>query len=234
MAIFAKQLQYVLKQHGKDFGQLYNIRVEADGYDGRPVSAEKIKHLRLAVQGSYKKSVTLNPAELAAIQEAFSFSPEEIRRLRAALAAESIRRFLLDRIDLDKAIVVGEALFQLLFDADDSAFIALRRRMISNIRDDEPDSGVAAVEQDSAQSISENLEQAIEIYEDALLWFDTAHITQSHPLRLGYLAMVTSLLTTASDLLNYIPCSAYDAAQQAEWRQIVAQTQQEVDDLIAD
>ena len=71
----------------------------------------------------------LNRFELEAVQAAFLFTPDEIRRLRAALAAEAILRVLLGRIDFAKALEVSETLFHLLFDANDSEFIALRRRI---------------------------------------------------------------------------------------------------------
>ena len=222
VSIFARQLQYVLKQHGKTFGQLYNILVEYDVYDVRRISPGQIRRLGLAASGRYNRSVTLNPAELEAVQKAFSFKPEEIHRLRAALAAESILRFLSDRVEQVKAVLVGEALFQLLFDEDDSAFMALRNRMINNIRGDDGEAERESIPEQRDSINQADLEPAIEAYENALLWLDTARIAQNPILRQGYLAMVDCLLASAQELLNDPPGAVSETSQWEEWRQAVA------------
>lgn len=198
MSIFAKQLQYVLKQHGKHLGSLYNIRVEDNGYDGRFISPGNIQRLKQITQGKKNGTVMLSRYELEAVQRAFSFSPDEIMRLRAALAAESVLRFLLDRLEPEKASMVGDMVFQLLYDADDSTFLLLRNRIINHTRGDtiEPDDD-APIEVDALRE----LEPVFELYEYALLWLETARAMQNTFLREGYLAMTRSLINNAQKLV---------------------------------
>ncbi len=225
MSIFARQLQYVLEQHSSNLGQLYNIRVEYNRYDSSLISPGTITRLRQAVQGRLKGSATLNSQELEAVQKAFSFNTEEILRLRAALAAESIQRFLANRIELEKAALVGEALFQLLFDADDSAFMVLRNRMVKYIRGE--NAGSAKESMDTVDEESA-LAPAIEAYEHALLWLDTARGTQNPILRQSYFAIATSLLTSAQELLDNLPDTMDGTPHLAEWRQVVGQVLHEM------
>lgn len=229
MSIFARQLQYVLEQHGNNLGQLYNIRIEDSGYDdGRPISPGNIIRLKQVVRGKYKGSVTLNAHELEAVQQAFSFTAEEKLRLRAALAAESILRFLSDRIELEKALLVSDALFQMLFDADDSAFIALRNRMINYIRGDDPASDEEVI---AEQILLAELVPAIEVYDSALVWLDTARAIQNPISRQGYLAMVASLLTSTQELLTSLPEAIQETSQFAEWQQSVKEAVQEMQEI---
>jgi hypothetical protein len=224
MSIFAEQLQYVLKQHRKTFAQLHNIFVEYDGYTVRCISEGQIHRLKQAVKqtasGRPGHTVTLNRYELEAVQEAFSFTSEEINRLRAALAAEFILRFLSLRIEWETAVMVGEALFRLLFDEDDSAFMMLRNRMVNNIRGDDREESIP--EQWDSINTPAELEPAIEAYENALLWLDTARIAQNPILRQGYLAMIDCLLTSAQELLDNPPGAVSATSQREEWRQAIA------------
>jgi hypothetical protein len=229
MCIFAKQLQYVLNSHQMNFGKLHNISVQHNAYDEKRVSPMQIKRLQRATHDC-NISATLSPQELEAVQKALSFTEEEIRRLRAALAAESVLRFLSDRIEQVKAIQVSEIFFHLLFDADDSAFVASRNRMLTDIRGDE---GNLTQTPTAEQNTPHDLEQIFEAYEHAVLWLNTARITQNTILRQGYLAMIASLLTQTQAVLDYPPASIYGTPQLAEWRQMVIQALTEMYEIEA-
>jgi len=220
MCIFAKQLQYILQQKKKTFWHLRNISVEYPTTI-KDISSEQLRRLHEAASGNCNISVALNSHELEAVQEAFQFSQEDIRRMRAALVAESILRFLLNRIEAPKAVQISETFFHLFFDANDSEFITLRSRMIKDIRADErtPEQIVADA---SGQS---SLEAAIEAYEHALLWLDTARVEPNPILRRGYLAMVSSLLTSAHEQLTEIPDPT---AQIADWQVAVVQAMTDI------
>lgn len=218
MSIFARQLRYVLLKHGKDLKSLYGVRIEEYDYYSQPISAEKIKRLKAAAQGDVAYSTTLNRYELEAVQKAFSFTSDEMTRLRAALAAESLWRFLLDRIDSAKALVVGDALFHLLFDADDRIFYVLRGQMVNNIRGDELDEAEdVPVEQ---EALPADGEMAIEAYENAIVWLEAARVARNDVMRRGYLAMAASLLQSAQELLAKFTDKTI---QLEEWQHSVAQ-----------
>ncbi|MFL5592413.1 MAG: hypothetical protein ACJ8DI_32855 [Ktedonobacteraceae bacterium] len=228
MCIFANQLRYVLHQHKKDLGSLYSVPVPY-GAPGRPyvsVHPEKIERMKRGAEGDCSKSATINPSELEAVQKKFGFTAEEIRRLRSALAGEFVFRYLLDRTgESERALRAGEYVFHLLFDADESTFGDLRTLALDDIRaaGDLPEE-----ESDFEQKIQEDLEPTIELYGEALLCLDAARMARNPLIQQGYLAMATSLLTNAEELIAYPSAIVQGSPQQVAWQQLIADALEEV------
>jgi hypothetical protein len=227
MCIFAKQLRYVLHQHKKDLGSLYTVSVLSDtpGRLDVPVHPEQIKRLKKAADGDCRISVALNPYELEAVQQKYAFTPEEIRRLRSALAGEFVFRYLLDRIgDSTRAQRAGEYVFHLLFDANESSFSNLRDLALDDIRaaGDLPEE-----DSDVEQKIQDDLEPAIELYEEALLCLDAARMASNPLIQQGYSAMAISLLSSAEELVAYPSGIVQGTSQQAAWQQLIAEALEE-------
>ncbi len=225
MCIFARQLHHVLHQRGKDLGSLYNVLVPSS-VPGRvtvPVHPMTIKRLKVANDGDCSKSTTLNPSELEAVQQKYALTSEEIRRLRSALAGEFVFRYLLDRTaDSTRARRAGEYVFHLLFDADESNFTALRTLAQDDIRVDGDDPEEHIQDAEREQKIQEDLEPAIELYEEALLCLDAARMIRNPLIQQGYVAMATSLLTNAQELIAYPSAIVEGSPQQIIWQQLIA------------
>jgi len=178
--------------------------------------------LKKAAGGDCGRSVTLNTAELEAVQQKYALAAEEIRRLRSALAGEFVFRYLLDRIrDSTTALRAGECVFHLLFDADESSFTELRALAQDDIRNtgDVPEEPAEDAERE--QKIQEDLEPAIELYEEALLCLDAAHMARNPLIQQGYVAMATSLLTNAQELIAYPSAIVQGSPEQVVWQQLI-------------
>lgn len=104
MSIFAEELLSVLRKHGRDLSYLYSIAIH-------PV---KIKRLKDSL--SKDMSVMLNTEELANLQKEIQLNEDEMRRLQAAVMAESVRRVQMDRVAPDEANRLAKTTFQLILD----------------------------------------------------------------------------------------------------------------------
>lgn len=218
MCIFAKQLRIVMHKHDKTLGSLYSVRIGE-----RVIHPVQIERLKQVADGDCSKSVTLNPDEIDAIEQEFTFDAEDTLRIRAALVAESLYRLLVARIAPDKALELSEFLFEALFQPNNAALIQLQTQIIDGVRDvptlpDEEPAARAPVE----RQIEEGLEPAINAYEEGVLWLNAAYSAADDMRRRGFAMLAASLLQDASELIAYPPGIAEGTIQQTSWRETIA------------
>jgi hypothetical protein len=101
MNIFACEVANLLAAHGKVLGSLYTLH--STTYQLPP---NKVTRLKRSLEEDI--TATLNAEELELVGEWLELDPEgeEIRRLRAALVAESVRHLLGGRMNRDQALVL--------------------------------------------------------------------------------------------------------------------------------
>ncbi len=157
----------------------------------------------------------------------------EIRRLRAALVAESVRHLLGGRMNRDQALKLGEMTFQLLLDQEPEEFLTLREELLAGIRGgilseqherstlDVVIRGGSQPTDPEATQVAQALESAVQTYEQGALWLEVARETSDRSLRLGYLAQARALLALARDLATNAPTIASGTTQQQEWLTIM-------------
>lgn len=226
MNIFAHELAELLAEHDKELSSLYQLRSRT--YQIYP---NKVTRLMRSLEEDI--TATLNAEELDLLAEWLNLHPEgeEIRRLRAALVAESVRHLLGGRMNRDQALELGELTFHLLLGQEPEELAALRDRLLADIRGELSTGQVerrillsAPGEETApnAASIEQALEPAINMYEQGALWLGVAHETNERGTRLGYLAQAQALLSRAKDLATSAPTVAQGTPQQQEWLTIIA------------
>jgi hypothetical protein len=229
LCIFAQQLQLILQKRQKHLGSLYSVVVpdQPDQLSPR-IHPTKIVRLRKALAGDHRKSTTLNPVEIEAIQQTYNFTEREVAWLRAALAGEFVFRYILDRIgEASRALVAGDAVFHLLFDEHDEDVQTRRQLILDNVRArDEPLEEESTLE----QKMNADLEPIIELYEEGLLCMEAAQMASNPFIRQGYEAMALSLLTNAQEQVTYPSDLVQGTAEQAAWQALIAHALAEVQD----
>ena len=156
-----------------------------------------------------------------------------MRRLRAALVAESVRHLLGGRMNRDQALKLGEMTFRLLLDQEPEEFLTLREELLTGIRGGIPSEqtergtldvvlrgGSQSIDLEASE-IEQALEPAVQTYEQGALWLEVARETSDRSLRLGYLAQACALLALARDLATNAPTIASGTTQQQEWLMIM-------------
>lgn len=225
MNIFARELNRLLVQEGKDLGSLYALH--SPNYQLLP---NKVTRLRQ----SLKKDITatLNVEEIEFVADRLGWKPDgdEIRRLRAALVAESVRRLLGGRTDKDNAQKVGELTLALMLRKEPDP---LRDEVMDGVRGgfpwEESESSAARGMPDEEENQQDNdappveqaLEPAVSAYEQGALWLEVAKETTDRGARLGHLAQARTLLAHAKDLATNAPSIAPDSAIRQEWLTII-------------
>lgn len=230
MNIFARELAQMLAEHGKILGSLFGLHSAT--YQLLP---SKVARLKRSLVEDF--TATLNAEELELVATWLKWDPEgdEIRRLRAALVAESVRHMLGGRMNRDQAQELGELTFQLLLGQEPAEFLSLREELLDGIRGGIPLGGnerstlrgfigdeSPQTESNDAQ-IEQALEPAVKTYEQGALWLEVARETSDQGTRLGYLAQARALLTRARELATNAPMIALHSAQQKEWLTIIEQ-----------
>jgi len=102
--LFARELEDILA--ARDL-QLSIIDNRTD------IHPEKVRRLQQSLL-TPKNFPVLNPEDTEAIIDAFDLSEEERVRLRAAVLATAIERMLMNRIDLDNALLASEQILDIL------------------------------------------------------------------------------------------------------------------------
>lgn len=228
MNIFARELAEVLADNGKRLGSLYGLH--SDTYRIMP---NKVRRLQRSLTQDI--TATLNAEELELLAEWLGLDSdgEEIRRLRAALVAESVRYLLSGRMDRDQALSLGEITFQLLLGQESEEFLSLRDRLLEGVRGGFPleqDGGDALwsvtnenykLDNSWNDQVEQALEPAVETYEQGALWLEVARDTKDREMQLGYVAQAQTLLDRARDLAIHSPAITQDAAEQRVWLSII-------------
>ncbi len=226
MNIFARELKALLEEHGKSLGSLYSFH--SDLYKISPSKVERLKRsLEIDI------TATINSDEIALVADSLELAPDgaEIRRLRAALLAESVRHLLGGRMDRDQALALGEIAFRLLQNQEPEKLLALRDELLEGIRggaeesqaDNAVNNTTAEVQppDPAAAQIEQALEPAVKTYEEGALWLEVARETRERSTRLGYLAQARALLERAKSLATHAPTITIGTAQQQEWLAII-------------
>lgn len=235
MNIFARELKELLEDNGKGLGSLYGLH--SDTYRIMP---NKVRRIQRSLTQDI--TATLNTEELDLLAEWLDLDPtgEEIRRLRAALVAESVRHLLSGRINRDQALSLGEITFELLLGQESEEFLSLRDRLLEGVRGGLPwgQSEVDALwdvteENDKFDhswddQIEQALEPAVETYEQGALWLEVARDTSDYEMQRGYIAQAQALLNRAHDLANHSPAITQGTREQSAWLSIIEVSLNEV------
>ncbi len=220
MNIFARELALILAEHNKGLSSLFSIH-------SSDVTIHSSKVTRL--KRSLKEPITalLNAEELAMLQERIPLTDEEMRRLRAALLAETVHRVLAGRMSVDDAADVGDFLFQMLLHTDSTQMQDLRDRLLEETRGTYEtlrgiiDEAPSPPSNPTEAYISTLLEPVAETYHQGVLWLELAHATPDHLAEQGYVAHARALLAAAHDLALHPPSQALNTAQQSEWLALI-------------
>lgn len=219
MCIFAKQLGNVLHRRRLSLNDLFGVKV--NNINGR-IHPQQITRLKQAAEGDCSISVALNPEEIDAITEAFSLDGDDIHELRSALAAESLYRFALNRLENTVAMDIAEGTLQILLSGDASALVAWRDNLLDDFRlgPDELPEPLS----DRDRQIQQDLAPAVDLYEEAQLWLFQARSVENESRRLAYLHAAETLLSEAMDLLRYPTGGLEQAPAYREWVDIITDT----------
>jgi hypothetical protein len=204
MNIFARELAQVLAEHGKELSYLFSVKSER-----LAIPPSKVRRLKISlVQG---QMATLNADELELLRQLVSLSDAEMRRLHAALVAESVRYTLSGRMQLDHAQQIAELTLDLLTSEKGDEMPALRDTVLEQIRAD-----IAGEASEVVDPIERALEAATGAFEAGTLWLEVARDTRERSTRLGFLAQAESLLKHARTLAAHPATAALNTSQQAE------------------
>lgn len=228
MNIFAHELAKLLADHGKVLGSLYGLHSAT-----HQLFPNKVTRLKRSLEEDITATLSAEELELVASWLGWDLAGAEIRRLRAALVAESVRHLLGGRMNRDQALKLGEMTFQLLLDQEPEEFLTLREELLAGIRGGIPSEqtersildvvfrgGSQPTDPEAAQT-EQALEPAVQTYEQGALWLEVARETSDPGLRLGYLAQARTLLARARDLATNAPTQAIGTTQQQEWLTII-------------
>jgi hypothetical protein len=228
MNIFARELAKLLADHGKVLGSLYGLHSAT-----HQLFPNKVTRLKRSLEQNITATLSAEELELVAGWLRWDLAGAEIRRLRAALVAESVRHLLGGRMNRDQALKLGEMTFQLLLDQEPEEFLTLREELLAGIRGGVPSEqhergtldvvlrGGSQSTDLEASEIEQALEPAGQPYEQGALWLEVARETSDPGLRLGYLAQACTLLALARDLATNAPTIASGTMQQQEWLSIM-------------
>lgn len=228
MNIFARELAKLLADHGKVLGSLYGLHSAT-----HQLFPNKVTRLKRSLEEDITATLSAEELELVARWLGWDLAGAEIRRLRAALVAESVRHLLGGRMNRDQALKLGEMTFQLLLDQEPEEFLTLRDELLAGIRGGIPSEqtergaffgvirgGGQPTEPEVAQ-IEQALEPAVQTYEQGALWLEVARETNDQGIRQGYLAQARTLLALAKDLATNAQTIAIGTTQQREWLTIM-------------
>src|SRR5436305_15101798 len=109
MNIFARELALILAAHGKELSSLFSIH--SSDVTIHPSTVTRLKR-------SLKEPITvlLNAEQLSMLEEQLSLTDQEMRRLRAALLAETVHRVLAGRMAISGAEELANVLYHMLLD----------------------------------------------------------------------------------------------------------------------
>lgn len=227
MNIFARELARLLARNGKVLGSLYGLH--SPTYQLLP---NKVTRLRRSLHEDI--TATLNAEELELVANWMKWKPdgEEMRRLRAALVAESVRHMLGGRMNQSHALKLGEITLELMLGQEPDEFLILRDELLEGVRGGiilgrgEHGGLRGMADEESPQTEPEDaplapaLEPAVKTYEQGALWLEVARETSDPDAHLGYLAQASALLAQARDMATNVPTAAQDTRQQ-EWLAII-------------
>ncbi|HEX8731460.1 MAG TPA: hypothetical protein VF725_05310 [Ktedonobacterales bacterium] len=220
MCIFARQLSAVLAQRGKELGSLYAIHWA----DNRKIHPNQILRLKQVADGDCSISVALNPDELNAVIQAFKLDNDEVRRLHAALAAESFYRFFIDRaidqVGGDQMLELAEQFFHVMLSGDAREFGDWKEVIFEDIRPISDEEAEPLLDREA--QIAHDMESAIELYEEAQLWLVTARSSKSASRRIAYTQLALALLGEAQELLRYPTGIVANTPECAEWLDMIS------------
>ncbi len=228
MNIFARELVFILGQHGRELGNLFGLRTAT-----YQIFPNKITRLKRSLTEDI--TATLNAEELALLQTWVPLDSEgnELRHLRAALVAEAVRHLLGGRMNRDLASHLGDLTLHLLVGQSLEQVAYLRDELLETMRGDIlPDFNergalrglVSQVPAEAGHALSQAeqaLEAAVETYEQGALWLEVARETSERGTRLGYLAQANALLNRARELTADAPTIAQRTSEQQEWLAII-------------
>ncbi len=229
MNIFAHELDLILTAHKKTLSSLYSIRSPDVA-----IPPSTVDRLKETLQG--QRSATLNAEQLLMLQERLSLTDEEMRRLRAALLAEAVRRLLADRLDsIDTADDLANKFFQMLLDTDSNQMQVWRDRLLEEVRGPQQTRGIIENEEETSaqkqERVSTLLEPAAEAYHQGMLWLEMARATSNWLARRGYVAHAKALLDIARNLARRAPSQALNTPEQATWLTLIETALEDADML---
>jgi hypothetical protein len=233
MNIFARELAKVLANHGFELNRLYSIK-------SRDISIPPSKVQRLIRSLKEAITVTLNSNELEMLQQEVPFDEdgEEMRRLRAALLAETVQRLLAGRMATnDAAFQIAEMTLQFLLCKDNEDIQRVRDRVLEEVRggffvpnlerEVKREVSLSSNTGDRDQLIESAMDAATESYELGTLWLEVACDTADRGLRQGYLAQALALLNRARDLAINAASITHNTPQQYELLRLIDITQRQ-------
>ncbi|MGH2514967.1 MAG: hypothetical protein ACRDHP_04865 [Ktedonobacterales bacterium] len=213
MNLFALELSAVLERRGWTLGYLYTLHA-ADG----SLIVAPAKTARLQRSLSEDITATLDSAELSAVASALDLEAHELRRLRAAMTGEALRKLLAGRISGMSAHEEGERIVGLLVEEGDDEE-ELRGEMAARVH---ATGDAVAPTADINAAVAHALEAAAEACERGELWLAIALASPDADFRDDLLALAWNALDRAAQMLAYAPHVAQGSAVQAEWRETVA------------
>lgn len=224
MNIFVRELILILAAHEKKLSSLYSFHSS-----NIAIHQEKVRRLQRTLEGPLKESsFTLNGEEIAMLQEQVPLTDEEVRRLRAALLAESVRRLLTQpgRVSIDTAEELANIAFQMLLSTEGEQMQNLRDQLLEQVRSMQ-EALRDVIEEEAISSdvgeeqVSTLLEPAAEAYYQGVLWLELARARPDWLSRRGYAAHAKALLEAARDLARYAPSRALNTPEQATWLTLI-------------
>jgi len=216
MNIFARELALILAAHDKELSSLFSLH--SPDVAIHPSTVTRLKR-------SLKEPITvlLNADQLSMLKERLALTDEEMRRLRAALLAETVHRVLAGRMAVGTAAELADILFQMLLNTDSTQMQDLRDRLLEETRGMRDrlrgvlDEMTSPPFRANEESISALLEPAAETYYQGLLWLELARTAPDYLAQRGYSAHARVLLAAAHDLALHAPSQALNTPQQSEW-----------------
>lgn len=216
MNLFALELSAVLERRQMGLAMLHMLR----GSEGNAlVSPAKVARLQRSLADN--STAVLNERELGALAGALHLDGYEVKRLRAALLGEAVRKLLTGRMSPMSALAEGERVAGLVLQEEEEA--AAVRAEISGVTS-------ATGLLDSRPSVDTNaavayaLEMAAESCELGELWLGLAQQCADTDQREDVLGMAYTALDRAAQCLACAPRVAQGSATQEEWRRVIEQS----------
>ncbi len=248
MNIFAEQLVDVLGKHHHELSNLFTWKLDI------PPSLV----VRLKASLTTEQSATLNTEQIDFIAEKYDLAEEDLRRLRAALLAETIRRMVANRMDVRIAYKLGMVTLDLLLSDDPAIVMHDCEVLVSELRDlptlGKPSEtvrglmpngehdlahhpyGVAAHALDAEGTVDLDLmlalDGATETFYQGQLWLEVARDTSDRRAQAGYVAHAQRLLDRATNQGREVPPFAQQSEEHAVLMRAIEHTQAEATSML--
>ena len=249
MNIFAEQLVDVLHKHDHELSNLFTWKFDI------PPSLV----VRLKASLTTEQSATLNRDQLDFIADKYDLDEDDLRRLRAALLAETIRKMIASRMAASLAYKLGMVTLDLLLSDDPTTVMQACDLLVTEMRDLPtrpmgggavrglaPDGTGDLVERvfgGAARDVGEGvtldvgillaLDGATEAFQQGQFWLEIARDTADRRARAGYAAHAHLLFTRAAEQGQQCPPLAQGSDEQIRLLHDIQQAQADATNLSA-